>query len=339
MGEVFLSTDYKNEAVMIVLISVDGGSVSAPLDLPVIYVAKERPTGMRAMDVFLPSDSKGRGERLKLAFTYAFETMEADGVITLPHGGLQDAELCKLGEIVQALQKDADFVDGNLEGGSPFLFGGLFRILTSFTTGSRRTPWCGLRGYSKTLAPLLASVKAKGDEYETVLLQAAVTEGVKITDLGAGADVQGGESITRASRGSFRGSFWGAWGIFMHSTSLKFLFSAVIAFLVDYILLLALAPLIPLGASLSRGVAKVLAWVCSSQTNFHLNRLLVFCKTGGLWSSMLQYYSLAGVVLLGKVAGVMVLSFIPLWLANLICEAAFFVFNYFVQKKLIFKKK
>ncbi|MBQ7325717.1 MAG: GtrA family protein, partial [Clostridia bacterium] len=155
----------------------------------------------------------------------------------------------------------------------------------------------------------------------------------------AGVDVREGEGLTRASRVNFQNSFFGALGLVMHSTSLKFLFSAVIAFLVDYVLLLALAPLIPLGASLSRGVAKVLAWVCSSQTNFHLNRLMVFRKTGGLWSSMLQYYSLAGVVLLGKVAGVMVLGFIPLWLANLICEATFFVLNYFVQKKLIFKKK
>ena len=324
---------------MIVLISADECSVSAPVDLPVIAVAKERPAGMRSGDVFLSATGKGRGERLKQAFAYAFETMGAEGVITLPAGGLQDAELSKVGGIAEALQKGADFVDGNLEGGSPFLFGGLFRILTAFTTGSRRTPWCGLRGYGKTMAPLLASVKAKGDEYETVLLQAAATDGVKVTDLGAGVDVREGEGITRASRGNFQNSFFGAWGIFMHSTSLKFLFSAVIAFLVDYVLLLALAPLIPLGASLSRGVAKVLAWVCSSQTNFHLNRLMVFRKTGGLWSSMLQYYSLAGVVLLGKVAGVMVLGFIPLWLANLICEATFFVLNYFVQKKLIFKKK
>ena len=324
---------------MIVLISVDGCSVPAPVDLPVIYVVQERPVGMREGDLFLPATGKGRGKRLRQAFAHAFDTMGADGVITLPAGGLQDAELCKIGETVEALQKGADFVDGNLEGGAPFLFGGLFRLLTSFTTGSRRVPWCGLRGYGKNMAPLLASVKSKGDEYETVLLQAAVTDGVKVTDLGAGADVRAGEGITRASHGSFRNSFFGAWGIFMHSTSLKFLVSAVIAFLVDYILLLTLAPLIPLGKQLSRGVAKVLAWVCSSQTNFHLNRLLVFRQSGGLWSAMLQYYSLAGVVLLGKVVGVMVLSFIPLWLANLICEAAFFVFNYFVQKKLIFKKK
>jgi putative flippase GtrA len=337
MGEVFLSTDFKNEDVMIVLISVDGSRLSAPLDLPVIYVAKDRPQGMHKEkgDVFLPCDASGRGERLQTAFAFAFEKMGADGVITLPEGGLSDGELCLLGQIRTALEDGAEFVDGGLSGDSPFLLGGLFRILTSFTTGSRRTPWCGLRGYGKTLAPLLASVKAKGAEYETVLLQAAVTDGVKITDLAPGRD----DAIPRKPHGTFRNSFFGAWGIFMHSTSLKFLVSAVIAFVIDYVLLLLLAPLLPLGKGLSRGVAKILAWVCSSQTNFHLNRLLVFGNSGGLWKAMLQYYSLAGVVLLGKVAGVMLLGFVPLWLANLICEAAFFVFNYFVQKKLIFKKK
>lgn len=335
MGEVFLSLNFKNEDVMIVLISVDGYSASVSPELPVIYVAKERPAGMRKGDVYLVSDASGRGERLRAAFAHAFDVMSADGVITLPAGGMSDCELPLVGQIRQALEEGADFVDGGLEGNSPFLFGGLFRILTAFTTGSRRAPWCGLRGYGKKLAPLLASVKAKGNEYETVFLQAAVTDGAKITDLAA----RGGDLPARKSHGTFRGSFFGAWGIFMHSTSLKFLVSAVIAFLVDYVLLLALAPLLPFSAPLSRGIAKVLAWVCSSQTNFHLNRLLVFRKTGGLWTAMLQYYSLAGVVLLGKVAGVMLLSFVPLWLANLICEAAFFVFNYFVQKKLIFKKK
>ena len=337
MGEVFLSTDFKDEDVMIVLISVEDGHLSAPLDLPVIYVAKDRPIGMHKEkgDVFLPCDALGRGERLKTAFAYAFEKMGADGVIPLPKSGLSDGELGLTGEIRTALEAGADFVDGGLSGDSPFLLGGLFRILTSFTTGSRRAPWCGLRGYSRNMAPLLASVKAKGDEYETVILQAAVTDGVQITDLAPGRD----DTTTRKSHGTFRNSFFGAWGIFMHSTSLKFLVSAVIAFVVDYVLLLLLAPLLPFGEGLSRGVAKILAWVCSSQTNFHLNRLLVFGGGGGLWKAMLQYYSLAGVVLVGKVAGVMLLGFVPLWLANLICEAAFFVFNYFVQKKLIFKKK
>lgn len=321
---------------MIVYISVDGNRALLPLSVPVIWVAAERPAHLQNGDYYISSVNEGRGQRLKRGFSYAFDVLGADGVITLPDGDLNDAHYACAKEIEAKLAEGADFVDGGMAERSPFWFGGLFRIVTAFTIGSRRTPWCGLRGYSKQIAPLLASVKEKGAEYDTVLLQAAVTDGVKITDLPSPAS---DAETNGKSPATFQSTFFGAWGIFMHSTSLKFLMSAVIAFLIDYVLLLVLAPLLPFGEKLSRGIAKILAWVCSSQTNFHLNRLLVFQKSEGLWSAMLQYYSLAGVVLIGKVIGVMVLDFIPLWLANLICEVVFFLFNYIVQKKLIFKKK
>ena len=321
---------------MLVYISTDEKRSMPRLSLPTVHVAPARPTQLAVGDYFISSHERGRGDRLRRAIAYAFDTLGADGVITLPDGEFSDVYASRGERIAVALQEGADFVDGGVATPSPFWLGSLYRLVTSFTTGSRRTPWCGLRGYSRNMASLIASVKAKGAEYDTVLLQAAVTDGVKITDL---SEASLGEIETGMLSASFRASVLGAWGIFMHSTSLKFLFSAVVAFLIDYVLLLLLAPLLPLGKELSRGVAKVLAWVCSSQTNFHLNRLLVFQKSGGLWSAMLQYYSLAGVVLIGKVVGVMVLSFVPLWLANLICEAFFFAFNYIVQKKLIFKKK
>ncbi len=321
---------------MIVYISVDGQRTLAPLSFPVVCVAEECPGNLRSGDYFISSSEKGRGQRLKRAFAYAFDVLGADGVITLPDGDLDETHYSRANEIANRLQEGADFVDGGINCKSPFWFGGLFKILMTFTTGSRRTPWCALRGYSKKMASLLASVKEKGAEYDTVVLQAAVAEEVKVTDLSSQTPQL---MVNGNSPATFKNSFFGAWGIFMHSTSLKFLFSAVVAFLIDYVLLLAIAPLLPLGKQLSRGIAKILAWVCSSQTNFHLNRLLVFQKSEGLWSAMLQYYSLAGVVLIGKVVGVMVLSFVPLWLANLICEAFFFLFNYIVQKKLIFKKK
>lgn len=321
---------------MIVYISVDGKRTLAPLSHPVIWVAKDRPSSLPNGNYFLSSPEQGRGQRLKRAFAYAFDTLGADGVITLPDGELEACHYAVAEEIASKLQEGADFVDSGMAGRSPFWFGGIFKLVTAFTTGSRRAPWCTLRGYSKQIAPLLASVKVKGVEYDTVLLQAAVTDGVKITDLSPRTVKGATKEKSTATLGS---TFFGAWGIFMNSTSLKFLVSAVVAFLIDYVLLLAIAPILPLGEKLSRGIAKILAWVCSSQTNFHLNRLLVFRNSGGMWSAMLQYYSLAGVVLIGKVVGVMVLSFVPLWLANLICEAVFFLFNYIVQKKLIFKKK
>ena len=322
---------------MIVCISADAKCIPASLQLPILYISEKRPDTLKSGDQYIAAEKKqGRGERLKRAFAHAFDVLDADGVITLPDGEWDDAYAALVDAIANELRAGADFVDSGVVGASPFWLGGVYRLVTTFTTGSRRTPWCALRGYSKNVAPILASVKSNGVEYDTVLLQAAVTDGVKITDLPAGVSET---TVKGKSSASFKSSFFGAGGIFMHSTSLKFLASAVIAFVVDYVLLLALASMLPFGEKLSRGLAKILAWICSSQTNFHLNRLLVFQKAEGLWSAMLQYYSLAGVVLIGKVIGVMVLDFIPLWIANLICEAVFFLFNYIVQKKLIFKKK
>ena len=126
----------------------------------------------------------------------------------------------------------------------------------------------------------------------------------------------------------------------MNSTSLKFLFSSGVAFLIDYFLLLLLAPCMPFDSQQWNAVvAQAIVWVLSSQTNFHLNRLLVFGASNRLWTAMAQYYSLAVFVLLGKSVLLGVLTFLPLWIAKLLCEVSFFLFNYIVQKKLIFKKK
>lgn len=324
---------------MIVFISTDGetGSISPSLPISTIYITDERPDQMQSGDYYLSSEKKGRGERLKRAFAYAFDTLGADGVITLPVGGLMESDLSRVREIEEHLSAGASFVDGGLNGGSPFLLGGAFRLVTSFTTGSRRAPWCALRGYSREMAPLLSSVKASGAEYETVVLQAAVTDGVKVTDL---SEEGHKEEAHRKGRPSLNNSFLGAWGIFMNSTSLKFLFSSGVAFLIDYFLLLLLAPLMPFASKNWNAVlAQAIVWVLSSQTNFHLNRLLVFGAKNQLWKSMAQYYSLAIFVLLGKSVLLGVLSILPLWIAKLLCEVSFFLFNYFVQKKLIFRKK
>lgn len=322
---------------MIVYISVDGQSSPTNVPLSTVYVAAERPVDMKSGDYFISSHREGRGERMRRAFAYAFDTLGAEGVITLPAEEWSDSYCTRVELVAKALDEGADFVDGGMESPSPFLMGGLFRLLTSFTTGSRRTPWCGLRGYSRKMAPLLASVKAKGAEYDTVLLQAAVTDGVKITDLQGELHET---TVPRRSPASFRNSFFGAWGIFMHSTSLKFLFSSGVAFLIDYFLLLLLAPCMPFASAQWNAVAaQAIVWVLSSQTNFHLNRLLVFGASNRLWTAMAQYYSLAIFVLLGKSVLLGILTFLPLWIAKLLCEVSFFLFNYIVQKKLIFRKK
>lgn len=127
--------------------------------------------------------------------------------------------------------------------------------------------------------------------------------------------------------------------LFRETQSLKYLFASGVAFLIDYLLLLILDNILPV-ASMEIGAA--IAWVCSSLTNFFLNRNFVFRASTPLRVALPEYYGLATAVFLLKTYGILELFtrvlHIPLMIAKPIAEAVFFVSNYFIQKKLIFKK-
>jgi len=129
--------------------------------------------------------------------------------------------------------------------------------------------------------------------------------------------------------------------IFLASRSLKYLFSSGVAFILDYILLLLFDRLIP--SAVSMELAAPIAWVVSSLTNFFINRNFVFRSNAPLAAAIPEYYGLAGTVFVLKTYVLLELMtrvmHIPLWIAKLFAEAVFFVSNYFIQKKLIFRKK
>ena len=121
---------------------------------------------------------------------------------------------------------------------------------------------------------------------------------------------------------------------------LKYLFSSGVAFVIDYVLLLLLDSALPVA---SMEIGALLAWCVSSLANFFLNRNFVFRSDTPLRVAFVEYYSLAGVVMLLKNYVVLEiltrLIGIPLKYAKLIAEVVFFVSNYVIQKKLIFVKR
>ncbi len=128
--------------------------------------------------------------------------------------------------------------------------------------------------------------------------------------------------------------------VFLSSKILKYVFSSGVAFIIDYVLLLALNKVIPV-ASLEIGA--FIAWCVSSFVNFTINRKFVFTSSVSLKTSLIEYYSLAGVVFLIKTYVFIelmtrVLS-IPLAIAKPCAEVILFIINYFIQKKLIFGKR
>ena len=90
-------------------------------------------------------------------------------------------------------------------------------------------------------------------------------------------------------------------------------------------------------------IAAPAAWIVSSLTNFFLNRNFVFRSNAPLAAALPEYYGLAAVVFVLKTYVILELLtrvlHIPLWIAKLAAEVVFFISNYFIQKKFIFKKK
>lgn len=125
-----------------------------------------------------------------------------------------------------------------------------------------------------------------------------------------------------------------------YSRQLKYILSSVIAFAIDYTLLLIFDKLLPV-ASLEIGA--LIAWCVSSAVNFTLNRCFVFRSDAPLKLAIPEYYGLAGVVFVLKTYVLLELLTkvlkLPVSIAKPICEVVFFVMNYFVQKIFIFPQK
>jgi len=188
----------------------------------------------------------------------------------------------------------------------------------------------------KETAVQLAELPGERFEFEINRLFAVLEDGAAICEIPVGA-----------SSGGFRfhpvaDTVRLYWSIFLGSRSLKYLFSSGLAFIIDYVLLVAIARLLAFDGAVEL-VAAPAAWIVSSLTNFFLNRNFVFRSNTPLLVALPEYYGLAGIVFLLKTYVLLELMVrvigMPLELAKLVAEVVFFVSNYFIQKKFIFKKK
>ena len=127
--------------------------------------------------------------------------------------------------------------------------------------------------------------------------------------------------------------------VFLSSKILKYVFSSVLAFVIDYALLLILNAVLPY-ASLEIGA--FIAWCVSSFVNFNVNRRFVFSSDADIKKALAEYYSLAAAVFVLKTY--VLIEFLtralyfPLSIAKPVGEVIFFIINYIVQKLIIFKK-
>ena len=204
-------------------------------------------------------------------------------------------------------------------------------LIYSVASGKKIPVPLGALGFPRESIASLSGAR----KYDTVsLVMEAASVGVATHSVSAGAGVRFKPSklIPR----------W--WSLFLSSHILKYIFSSVVAFAVNYVLILVFTELLTrLVPAAAMEIAAVPAWIISSLVNFIINRNFVFRSNANLLAALGEYYGLAGVVFLLKTYVLLELLTrlfrIPLEIAMPIAEVLFFIGNYFIQKKLIFKKK
>lgn len=318
----------------------------------VLYVdGRENPDGLLAGLRVIPGSGDSE-ELLKTGLRYLAEASEFSDfsyVVTATENS--EAE-----DVLRAAETICE-TDGLLLCGrrSSFPTRTLFRIASG---KALRVPDAEIRAFPMEQVALYASVPGKGERYAVETLFAALNGNVPVTEIETapngrrrnGGRENGGASKTLPSKATkalpaktsktLLAKALRQWtAIFLASRSLKYLFSSGVAFLIDYTLLLVLAELLPFSASME--IAAAAAWVVSSLTNFFLNRNFVFRSREPLAVALPEYYGLAGAVFLLKTYVLLELLtralHFPLRFAKLLAEVVFFVSNYFIQKKFIFR--
>ena len=209
---------------------------------------------------------------------------------------------------------------------------GVFRVLCGKHVSDTQT---GLRGFSKELFDYMEQIKGSRYEYEMNVLIQCAADKIPINEITIKTVYENNNSSShfKAVRDSAR--IYKI--IFANSPALKYVFVALISYLVDFLCLKGFHTYVQ-----SVSVCAFLARCISAPLNFLLNRALVFRATTGRLASAAGYAALAGFVIIEKMLLIKlfadVLS-IDLWLANLISETTLFVCNYFIQKLIIFRRK
>lgn len=277
----------------------------------------------------------GKGKALKTAFNYCIEkeiakagviTVDADGQHRLP-------DICNMAEAMNSNPGNVvmgcrDFSTDNIPlrsylGNtiSKFVYGTLCGLRVSDTQ-------TGLRGLPYEFLPIACKTNGDRYEYETNMLIDMKKNEFDISEI----------KIETVYENNNESSHFNPLvdSIKIYSVLLKYSTSSIVSALVDYLIFA-----IGIHFGLSIIIATYVARAVSCIFNFTLNKKLVFKSKGSATSQFIKYIAL--VIFSGTLSGLGITYLYRLmpkiWpvIIKVPVELILYVFNYFVQKKLIFK--
>jgi len=285
--------------------------------------------------------NRGKGAALKTALRYIIDhEIACGGCVTADAD--EKHRLEDILRVAKALRKNGDKIvlgcrSFNRRVPGMIRFGNavtrwVFRSKTGVKVSDTQS---GLRGFPRKYLEALAEIEGMRYEYETNVLLWACEKKIPFFEVPVEIDYTGRKTFIHFH--IIRDSF------LIYEKLLKFTGVSFTAFLIDYGLVLLFRAVTggwPERASLV--FAVIAARVCSSTYSFTLNRFLVFKNKENVLRRALQFYLLAGILMVSSYVLLDLTTIImpgPLWLAKPVTDGILFFVNYFVQNKVIFKKK
>ena len=280
-------------------------------------------------------DNQGKGYALKKGISYIKEKYQNDYlIVTMDSDGqhtIEDAiKLCEyakshLNTYVLGMRKRNEKTPLRSRlGNSITKF--VYSVITHIDLYDTQT---GLRAFTYNLTDFMLSVPGNRFEYEMNALLLSPKNGINLHEIEIETIYIDNNKGThfKALRDSF----------LIYKDIIKFSFSSIISFLIDYFLFIILSFFIN-----SLIVCNIIARIISATCNYLLNRKYVFHSKNSLTKSILSYSLLAISILVCNT--ILLHIFVEKLLINkfiskIIVEIVMFIISYFVQKNFIFKRR
>ncbi len=276
--------------------------------------------------------NRGKGAALKTGYSYIaacftdsiIVTMDSDGQHTVSDA----ARVCRAaasrpGSLILGSRALSENVPLRSRFGNS-VTRGIYRLTTGLAVHDTQT---GLRAFHSSLLPLMMRIPGERYEYEMNVLLELARMKLPIREVPIETiyiDNNSGSHFNTV-KDSAR----------IYKEILRFSLSSLLGFGVDYSLYSLITMLLGLPAA-----ANIIARAVSSAVNFTVNRKLVFDSDKPLGRSALQYFTLAGGILIANtlVLKALTAAGINAYIAKLMVEVMFFFVSWAVQRLVIFRK-
>ena len=284
-------------------------------------------------------ENRGKGAALKTAFRHVLDNCPQCGLAVTADGQHRYGDILKVCQTAAAHPGALVLGSRKFEGDVPLRsrFGnGVTRKVFSVASGvSVYDTQTGLRAFDRDVLKRFVDIPGERYEYEINMLLTAAQTGIPIVE--EWIETVYLEDNASSHFNPFRDS------LKIYMCIFKFAASSLLAFVIDYVLVLLFSALTrSWGPTASLNFSVFAARVMRATVNFTVNRQVVFKGNERLGKALLKYALLAVAVLALNLLLMHLLTLRlgwPIPLAKIVVEVLLFCMNFVVQGKFVYRKQ